>query len=59
MEWELKRIKKTVGPVMSLSPAPALAPSPVSEAGAGHRDTTGHRAHAPPLPQCLADPRLP
>lgn len=23
------------------------------------RDITGHRAHAPPLPQCLADPRLP
>ena len=34
MEWEIKRIKKTEGPVMSLSP--------VSEAGAGPRDITCH-----------------
>ena len=44
-------LKRQEGPVMSLSP--------VSEAGAGPRDITGHRAHAPPLPQCLVDPRLP
>ena len=34
MEWEIKRIKKTEGPVMSLSP--------VFEAGAGLRDITCH-----------------